>query len=91
MDSLIDKFLDRTQYPAVTSIVVGGHSLGATFTQRYAMMRRPNPDQDSMISYWAANAGAYVWPSTDRPVRSPEDTSCEAQKDSFAYGIGSGE
>lgn len=52
MDLLINKFFDKSKYPQVSSIIVGGHSLGASFSQRYAFLRRPDANQDASVSFW---------------------------------------
>ncbi|PWN94702.1 hypothetical protein FA09DRAFT_284776, partial [Tilletiopsis washingtonensis] len=86
MDRLIDRFLNTTEFPAVTSIIVAGHSLGASFAQRYAMLRKPT-SQDASISFWVGNPGAYVWPTSERPVQ-PASSNCSSSVDEWAYGIG---
>lgn len=89
MDDVISHFANMQQFPAVTSIIVVGHSLGASFTQRYAMARNANASTEGLVQYWVGNPGAYVWPSSDRP-ESPSDTSCASTDNDWAYGVGGG-
>lgn len=50
MDDIISHFADQSKYPALTSIFVVGHSLGASFAQRYAMARNYNASTDPLVS-----------------------------------------
>ncbi len=40
MDALIDRLADRARFPSLRSIVLVGHSAGAQFMQRYAVLGR---------------------------------------------------
>ncbi|KAE8232355.1 hypothetical protein CF326_g2617 [Tilletia indica] len=86
MDTLIDALSQR--YPNVNQIWLAGHSLGASFVQRYALVRKPDAN-DANINYWSGNAGSYAWPTNNRPV-SPSG-SCASTFDDWAYGISSGD
>ncbi|KIS71630.1 uncharacterized protein UMAG_00072 [Mycosarcoma maydis] len=86
LDDLIDKFFDKSTYPNLQHIVVAGHSLGGSFTQHYAMLRKANSAQDSKISYFVGNPGAYVWPTSDRPVQNPGGN-CASTADEWGYGL----
>lgn len=86
MDDLIKRFANQEEFPALTSVTVAGHSLGASFSQRYAMVRNDDASTDSLLRFWIGNPGAYVWPSPDRPV-TPSNTSCASEVDEWAYGV----
>ncbi|CAD6907067.1 unnamed protein product [Tilletia controversa] len=86
MDKLIEASLQR--FPNTNQVWLAGHSLGASFVQRYALVRKPD-DQDANINYWSGNAGSYAWPTNNRPI-SPSG-SCASTFDNWAYGISSGD
>jgi uncharacterized membrane protein YgcG len=50
------------------------------------MLRKPT-SQDASISFWVGNPGAYVWPTSERPVQ-PASSNCSSSVDEWAYGIG---
>lgn len=58
-DDLTEKFFNKTEYPNLDSITLAGHSLGCSFTHRYAMLRKPNKN-DPNLRFWYANCGSYV-------------------------------
>ncbi|KAJ1037612.1 hypothetical protein NDA11_007221 [Ustilago hordei] len=86
LDGLINKFFDKSTYPALQHIVIAGHSLGGSFTQHYAMLRKSNSAQDASISYFVGNPGSYVWPTSDRPVTNPGG-SCASTANQWQYGL----
>lgn len=86
LDDLINKFFDKSTYPALEHIVIAGHSLGGSFTQHYAMLRKSNSAQDPSISYFVGNPGSYVWPTSDRPVSNPGGA-CASTADDWQYGL----
>ncbi|EPQ32283.1 uncharacterized protein PFL1_00480 [Pseudozyma flocculosa PF-1] len=86
LDKMTEKFLNKAEYPALTSIYVTGHSLGGALTQRYAMLRKPT-DDDANVAFLTGNPGAYAWPITDRPIDNPPDTSCANSRDDWTYGL----
>ncbi|SJX60091.1 uncharacterized protein SRS1_11405 [Sporisorium reilianum f. sp. reilianum] len=86
LDDLVNKFFDKSTYPNVQHVVIAGHSLGGSFTQHYAMLRKPNAAQDAQISYFVGNPGAYVWPTSDRPVQNPGGN-CASTADQWSYGL----
>ncbi|RDW90746.1 uncharacterized protein DSM5745_02521 [Aspergillus mulundensis] len=83
MDMLVNTFWNKDVYPALETVVVASHSLGAQMTQRYAMLRTPQP-QDSNLSFGIMNPGSYAWPVSDRP---DTDDSCENSYNSWPYGL----
>ncbi len=86
LDDLVNKFFDKSTYPNVQQVVIAGHSLGGSFTQHYAMLRKANSAQDGMISYFVGNPGSYVWPTSDRPVQNPGGN-CAGTQDEWGYGL----
>ena len=60
MDKYIDKLMDKNQFPNLKKIVVGGHSMGAQASLRYAFLR-DKPEQDHAVKFWIGIAGADVW------------------------------
>ncbi|KAN0060361.1 hypothetical protein ACQY0O_007690 [Thecaphora frezii] len=86
LDKMTEKFFNKAEYPAVTSIYVAGHSLGGAMTQRYAVLRKES-DVDANMHFFAGNPGAYTWPVTGRPVENPSDTSCASKRDDWSYGL----
>ncbi|KAJ1030539.1 hypothetical protein NDA16_001448 [Ustilago loliicola] len=86
LDDLINKFFDKSTYPALEHIVIAGHSLGGSFTQHYAMLRKSNSAQDPSISYFVGNPGSYVWPTSDRPVSNPGG-GCASTANDWQYGL----
>ncbi|SPO27295.1 uncharacterized protein UTRI_10412 [Ustilago trichophora] len=88
MDSFMDTLFDKTQFPALDTVVVAGHSMGAQMVQRYAVVKQPSP-YDGNVTFWIGNPGSYVWLSSTRPNQS--NTSCSSDYDDWAYGLdGSG-
>lgn len=89
IDDLVKRFANQAEFPAVTSIIVAGHSLGGSFSQRYAFLRNNDSSTEALVSYWVGNPGAYVWPSPQRPV-TPTNTSCASEVDDWSYGVAGG-
>ncbi|KDN52987.1 hypothetical protein K437DRAFT_253638 [Tilletiaria anomala UBC 951] len=83
-DVLINSFFSNKSYSSLNNVFVAGHSLGGTFTQRYAMLRTPN-ENDPNIAFWTGNCGAYVWPTSTRPVMN--NGTCPGQFDEWPYGV----
>ncbi|WFC98774.1 hypothetical protein MYAM1_001506 [Malassezia yamatoensis] len=84
LDKLIEKYLDKDQYPNVEKIVLAGHSLGGQAVQRYALLKHEK-SYDDQIMYWVGNPGAYTWLTSDRPT----DADCGDSVNEFPYGLGS--
>ncbi|WFD42862.1 hypothetical protein MPSI1_001512 [Malassezia psittaci] len=85
LDKLIEKFLDKDQYPNVEKVVVAGHSLGGQAVQRYALLKHEK-SYDDQVMYWVGNPGAYTWITSDRPT----DADCGGSTNQFPYGLESG-
>ncbi|CDS02164.1 uncharacterized protein SPSC_02297 [Sporisorium scitamineum] len=89
LDDLVNKFFDKSTYPNLQHVVIAGHSLGGSFTQHYAMLRKSNTAQDGQISYFVGNPGSYVYPTSDRPVQNPGGNcaSTASTADQWSYGL----
>ncbi|KAK0542953.1 hypothetical protein OC846_006578 [Tilletia horrida] len=85
MDTLLTALLSR--FPNVNQVWIAGHSLGASFVQRYALVKKPD-NSDAVLNFWAGNAGSYAWPIKSRPVQ--PSGSCASTYDDWAYGLSSG-
>lgn len=85
LDSLIAYYMDKTVYPNLQVVVIGGHSAGAQMAQRYAALR-VTTDDDDRLHFWIANPGSLLWLTSDRPV-SVDD--CDGIDD-YKYGLASG-
>ncbi|KAL1749287.1 hypothetical protein HDZ31DRAFT_79115 [Schizophyllum fasciatum] len=83
MDALVAHFFDAAAFPAVGQVVTAGHSMGAQFTQRYALMRDAD-DKDDKMRYWVGNPGSFAWITEDRPKTI--DASCSDSYNSWPYG-----
>ncbi|MBV7486789.1 hypothetical protein [Bordetella sp. BOR01] len=72
LDDVLRKLADRKRLPALTNIVLAGHSGGAQLLQRYAVLN----DVDGAIRrnglalrYVVANAASYLYLTNERPRR----------------------
>ncbi|EST04839.1 hypothetical protein PSEUBRA_006154 [Kalmanozyma brasiliensis GHG001] len=84
MDSFMDTLFDKSQFPALETVVVAGHSLGAQMAQRYAVAKQP-ASYDTNISFWIGNPGSYAWLSPSRPNQN--NASCADEYDDWPHGL----
>lgn len=82
VDQLIRYFDNKSIYPNLEQIVIAGHSLGAQFTQRYAMIGG-SLGTTAKITYYVANPDSFAWLSDTRPL----DTSTCPTYDVWRYGL----
>ncbi|KAI8632121.1 WSC domain-containing protein [Xylariaceae sp. FL1651] len=85
VDQMITYFANKTMYPNMKQIVVGGHSAGAQYVHRYAAVGK---DLSSVLgniglTYWIGNPNSYVWLNSSRPV---DPGSCSIFDD-WRYGL----
>lgn len=66
LDVLLARLSDRTRFPALTDIVLIGHSAGAQMVQRYVAAGR-GPRAGLHIRYVVANPSSYLWFGPERP------------------------
>ncbi|KAK0201354.1 hypothetical protein DFS33DRAFT_1346524 [Desarmillaria ectypa] len=85
LDSLVAYYMDKTVYPNLEVVVVGGHSAGAQMAQRYAALRS-STDDDDRLHFWVANPGSLLWLTSGRPV---SVDGCNGT-DVYKYGLESG-
>jgi pimeloyl-ACP methyl ester carboxylesterase len=65
----IVRLLARAEvFPNLRSIVIGGHSAGGQFANRYAMTNRVQDRVSVAISYVVANPSSYAYPDALRPT-----------------------
>ncbi|GHJ84917.1 hypothetical protein NliqN6_1319 [Naganishia liquefaciens] len=67
LDQIVKYFDNRAMFPNLKHIVVGGHSLGAQATNRYAEVGNVL-NTNSPITYYIANPNSWAWLSADRPL-----------------------
>ncbi|KAK0212064.1 hypothetical protein DFS33DRAFT_1248379, partial [Desarmillaria ectypa] len=82
LDALVAHYMDKSVYPNLKVLVVGGHSAGGQTTQRYAVLRKLTENED-WLQFWIANPGSLCWLVSDRPF--PVDN-CKGV-DEFKYGL----
>lgn len=66
LDALLARLSDRTRFPALTDIVLAGHSAGAQLVQRYAAVGH-GAGAGLQVRYVVANPSSYLWFGPDRP------------------------
>jgi hypothetical protein len=60
LDQMIQYFDNKTLFPDMQQIVVGGHSAGGQTTQRYVMVGNQLKTK-SPVHYYVANPNSYGW------------------------------
>lgn len=51
MDHFLDWLFDQTQFPNLNQVVIAGHSMGASATQKYALLKKSKPYDDN-VRFW---------------------------------------
>ncbi|MGE7958970.1 alpha/beta hydrolase [Pseudomonas sp. NPDC089530] len=72
LDAIITRLGDRQRFPALTEIVIAGHSGGAQVVQRFALLGRQHPpleDDGIKLRYVIANPSSYAYFDEQRPVK----------------------
>lgn len=101
LDALVSQWFNTTMFPNVKSVVIAGHSAGAILAQRYAILREEVEGEDENMKWFISDAGAYAWPSDDRPIENPPESNgcksnaencemtpaCDARKNEWPYGL----
>ncbi|KAH7032617.1 WSC domain-containing protein [Microdochium trichocladiopsis] len=85
IDQIIQYFADKSRYPNVHQIVVGGHSAGAQFVHRYAAVGYDLSEYlgDVGLTLWVGNPNSYLWLNSSRPI----DTSNCADYNDWRMGL----
>ena len=96
IDAIIDQLADATRFPALTQLVVVGHSGGGQVVHRYAVVAQGTPGMPGMQArdmhtrYVIANPSSYVYFDEDRPQAdghfAPFDRQQCAHFDHWKYG-----
>ncbi len=70
LDALLTHFANRALYPSLSTIVIMGHSAGAQYVQRYAVVGHKNEklaQTGVTVRYVVANPSSYLYFTDDRP------------------------
>lgn len=96
LDGLLQHFMDRRLYPALSDVVVIGHSAGAQLVQRYAVVGREGEiaaRAGISVRYLVANPSSYLYFDDERPAVSTNDQSVGAascpRATQWRYGLAS--
>ncbi|PWN38074.1 uncharacterized protein FA14DRAFT_109635, partial [Meira miltonrushii] len=83
MDNFTDMLFDKTQWPNLNQVVIGGHSMGGQASHRYAVLKKQKA-YDPNMSFWAGNPGSWTYLTPERPFT---NTSCTTTYNAWHYGI----
>lgn len=75
VDSILSHLADPKVYPKLKEVVIAGHSGGAQFVQRYAVVGNgagPLEARKIAVRYVVANPSSYLYFSSERPVSMAE-------------------
>lgn len=83
LDYFTDWLFNTTNFPALNSVTIAGHSMGGQAVARYALLKKQKT-YDNNMQYWVGNPGSWPWLTVDRPFA---NSSC-TEFDNWEYGIG---
>ena len=83
MDEVVRFFANRTQFPALNTIIVAGHSLGAQMVQRYALIGSV-PSGSVPVHFVVANPGSFAYLTDWRPE---SVDGCPERYNNWKYGL----
>ncbi len=86
MDRLLAALDDKSRFPALKEIVVGGHSAGGQYVQRYAAGNRIEPTLSAPVRYLVANPSSYLYLEPWRPVNGNPAELCPGFN-KYKYGL----
>lgn len=66
LDSVLSFFHNKSQFPALTSVVLAGFSMGGQLVQRYSVFRS-DTSEDDRTKYWVSSPASYVYFNESRP------------------------
>jgi pimeloyl-ACP methyl ester carboxylesterase len=87
VDAILSHLADPKAYPKLKEVVIAGHSGGAQFVQRYAVVGNGVGALEARkvaVRYVVANPSSYLYFSSDRPVSNTE--ACPSL-DRWKYGL----
>lgn len=84
LDAIIAQLTNTTTYPRLDTIIVAGHSLGAQFVQRYALIGAV-PSRSIPVHFFIANPGSFAYLTSQRPYSTAD---CMDSYDAWKYGLG---
>jgi len=94
IDAILARLANRTLFPNLTEVIVGGHSAGGQVVQRYAVVGRGETELTKVgvhVRYVVANPSSYVYFSADRPLANGGFGPYEGRKcsgyDKWKYGV----
>jgi hypothetical protein len=88
LDAILVHLADRSLFPALTDVVIAGHSGGAQVVQRYAIAGRGEAAlarQHVAVRYVVANPSSYAYFSAERPE--PSIAATCAGYDNWKFGM----
>lgn len=88
LDTILARLADRAQFPALTHVVLAGHSSGGQLVQRYAAVGRGQATlaaRGVALRHVVANPSSWLWFGDERP-NPPEFGTCPAFNH-WRYGL----
>ncbi|RYO95563.1 hypothetical protein DL764_007660 [Monosporascus ibericus] len=86
LDQIVQYYGDKTRFPNINQIVVGGHSMGAQMAQRYAAVGK-TPEQlgiTTPVSYYIGDPNSMIWFETTRPLSTSKCATYDNYREGFS-------
>lgn len=80
LDAILDRFHNKTAYPALEYVVLAGFSMGAQLVQRYSVFN-PDTSEDARTKYWVSSPASFVYLNDSRPASSSAVNKCASYND----------
>lgn len=77
MNQILQKIVDRKQFPNLTTVVICGHSAGGQMTQRYAITSAFRPPEGVSVRFVASGASSFAYLNEKRPRQKGSKVSFE--------------
>jgi pimeloyl-ACP methyl ester carboxylesterase len=94
LDAILEKLSDKRLFPALTTVVLAGHSAGAQVLQRYAAVGKGEAALRGIgvsVRYVIANPSSYLYFTDERPTGKgtfgPNDESSCPTVNTWKYGL----
>ncbi|CAD6980921.1 unnamed protein product [Tilletia controversa] len=84
LDALVESYLDRSRFPNLNRVVVGGFSLGGQLLNRYSLFGGSTANDDR-VTYWLSSPGSFVYLNSTRPEKIGK--SCSSTYDDYKFGL----